>query len=131
MSLAADPASASVARRFVRVALLLAGRENCVDAAELAVSELVTNAVLQANTLVILEVTLTRTSAAVKVHDMSARLPAQRHWGESATTGRGLALVAAVTSAYGGTPSRPGVRRVERRRLELLTSAMRTQRSTN
>ncbi len=42
------PASAGAARRLVREVLVQVGREQWRDAAELAVSEIVTNAVLHA-----------------------------------------------------------------------------------
>jgi PAS domain S-box-containing protein len=100
-SLAAEPASARAARRFVHDSLLAAGRPEWVSSAELAVSELVTNAILHAHTPLRVEVRVTARDATVHVRDTSPRLPAQRHWGESATTGRGLSLVASLTVEYG------------------------------
>ncbi|MDQ1682997.1 MAG: hypothetical protein QOH99_1538 [Frankiaceae bacterium] len=100
-TLAPEPASAGVARRFVRSALLDSGRPEWVDRAELAVSELVTNAILHAHTELLVDVTVTATDATVNVRDNSPQLPTQRHWGASATTGRGLALVASLSVTYG------------------------------
>ncbi|MDQ1681030.1 MAG: hypothetical protein QOI42_1889 [Frankiaceae bacterium] len=100
-SLAAEPASARAARRFVHDSLVAAGRPEWVSSAELAVSELVTNAILHAHTPLRVEVTVTARDATVHVRDTSPRLPAQRHWGESATTGRGLSLVASLSVEYG------------------------------
>jgi PAS domain S-box-containing protein len=75
-----------------------------LDAAELAVSELVTNAALHAETPVELRVAVAPDLVRVEVRDFSATVPRQRHYGAQATTGRGLALVAAIADSYGVTP---------------------------
>ncbi|MDT7547475.1 MAG: hypothetical protein QOE99_3585 [Actinomycetota bacterium] len=95
------PASAGEARRLVRQTLTEAGESSALEAAELAVSELVTNAILHAATLVQLSVDVTADAVTVTVRDWHPQLPTQRHWGENATTGRGLGLVASVTDDYG------------------------------
>ncbi|MDQ1703104.1 MAG: hypothetical protein QOF57_2356 [Frankiaceae bacterium] len=100
-TLAPDPASAAVARRFVRAALVDGDREEWAERAELAVSELVTNAILHAHTELVVTVAITGDAATVSVRDAAPQLPSQRHWGESATTGRGLALVALLSVSYG------------------------------
>lgn len=101
-----EPASAERARRWLRGVLEAAGRPDCVDVAELACTELVTNAVLHAHTAV--EVTVeVGASVRVEVHDASATLPSQRGRDTHATTGRGLALVAAITDAYGISDAGP------------------------
>ncbi len=107
-TLAPDPASAGLARRFVRQVLLDGNREAWTDRAELAVSELVTNAIVHAHTELVLTVVITGADATVSVRDSAPQLPAQRHWGESATTGRGLALVASLSCAYGVDIEAPG-----------------------
>jgi PAS domain S-box-containing protein len=77
-----------------------ADRLDCLDAAELACTELVTNAVLHAHTDV--EVTIEVTDGVrIAVRDFNPSPPLQRHYDLHATTGRGLALVAAVSDDYG------------------------------
>ncbi len=44
----------------------------------------------------------------MEVQDGSRRLPRQRHYGLTATTGRGLALVDALTQAWGAEPGAAG-----------------------
>jgi anti-sigma regulatory factor (Ser/Thr protein kinase) len=95
------PRSAGDARRFVRGLLLETGRESWVDAAALAVSELVTNAVLHAHTEVELAVVTGPDHVRIEVRDDNPVLPAARSYDDHATTGRGLELVASVTASHG------------------------------
>ena len=101
-----DPASLSAreARRFVRSLLLDAGRDAWVEPAELAISEVVTNVVLHAHTGFDLTVRLADDHVRVEVRDRNPALPRQREYDDQATTGRGMALVEAVTDAHGVTP---------------------------
>jgi PAS domain S-box-containing protein len=95
-----DLGSARHARELLREVLSSADRLDCLDAAELACTELVTNAVLHAHTDV--EVTIEIADAVrVAVRDFNPTPPLQRHYDVQATTGRGLALVAAVSDGYG------------------------------
>ena len=100
---ALDPAglSAREARTFVGTLLRDAGRPEWLDAAQLAVSEVVTNVVLHAHTSFTVTARLTSDHVRVEVRDHNPTLPAQRAYDEQATTGRGMELVAAVTSAHG------------------------------
>jgi PAS domain S-box-containing protein len=100
-------ASAGEARRLVRHTLAEVGETGALDAAELAVSELVTNAILHAATAVELTISVSLSDVTVSVRDWHPRLPTQRHWGETATTGRGLGLVASLTDAFGVAPEQP------------------------
>lgn len=102
-SCALDPAtlSAREARRFVRSLLVDAGRQEWLDAAELAVSEIVTNVVLHAHTPFELTARLAEDHLRVEVRDGNPVLPRQRQYDGEAVTGRGLALVEQVTDAYG------------------------------
>ncbi|WP_298461961.1 ATP-binding protein [uncultured Cellulomonas sp.] len=104
--LPADPASPAQARQVLRRVLTEADRLDCLDAAELACTELVTNAVLHAHTAIEVTVDVVD-SVRVAVHDGNASLPRHPHYDAQATTGRGLALVAAVTDAYGVTDVGP------------------------
>ncbi|NYD23977.1 ATP-binding protein [Kineococcus aurantiacus] len=103
LTLEPDPGAARRARRFVRESLAAAGRPEWVDAGELAVSELVTNAALHARTTVEVGVEVHPDHARVEVRDFNLTQPSQRHYGQQATTGRGMALVASVSSGCGTT----------------------------
>jgi PAS domain S-box-containing protein len=97
LALPDEPASPGAARRFLRQLLADAGRSEWVDAAELAVSEVVTNAVLHAHSEVELTAQVQSDRLRVAVRDHSPTLPSQRDYDTHATTGRGLDLVAAIT----------------------------------
>lgn len=95
------PESARVARRTVLTALDVAGRADLADAAGLLVSELVTNAIVHARTPIDLDVVAGRDGLRVAVSDNSPHLPTPRHYGRSATTGRGLELVELLADRHG------------------------------
>ncbi len=101
LRLAPEPASVGLARRFVHAALLEAGHPEWVDAAELAVSEVVTNVVLHADTAANVRVVVADTHLSVEVHDFSPAAPHLKRHTVEATTGRGLELLAAVTAQHG------------------------------
>ncbi len=95
----------SAARRHVRRALAELGAGAVEESAELAVSELVTNALLHAGTaftVAVREVPGGRVR--VEVTDSSPVPVQQRHLGAAATTGRGLHLVAAACTRWGVDP---------------------------
>lgn len=98
-----DPRAPRAARQLVRDTLLEAGRADFVDAAELAVSEVVTNATLHARTDIAVSIAIRDSQVRVEVRDLSTVLPRQRHYGEHATTGRGMALVASLSTSCGVT----------------------------
>ena len=107
VDLPASPASARDARRHVRTVLARAGRDAWVEDAELAVSEVVTNAVLHAHTSLSLQVLVREHDALVEVRDGSPVLPLPRRpsdggqAADTSTTGRGLTLLTGVTSDRG------------------------------
>ncbi len=97
-------ASAREARQLLRDALAAVGvgrNAGWTDAAELAVHELVANAVLHAHTPIEVTVDPKRDRVHVEVRDFEPSLPAARHYDAQATTGRGMALVAALTDSCG------------------------------
>lgn len=96
-----EPRSVPAARRFVRELVLAAGLEDWVGDAQLAVSELCTNAVLHAHTPFEVTVQVCPEGVYVQVWDDDPVLPARRVSGASSTTGRGLELLAAVATASG------------------------------
>ncbi len=76
-------------------------------------SELATNAVIHAATTFTVRLELTGDVALaaelrLEVRDGSRRVPRARHYGLSATTGRGLALVGALTRSWGVEPDADG-----------------------
>lgn len=104
LDLPAQRDSATRARRWLRDLLDEAGRTRWIDDAELALSEVVTNALLHAHTPVQVAVQVSDAAIRVEVVDHSPTLPVRREHASEATTGRGLELVAAVTSAHGVDP---------------------------
>lgn len=97
------------ARQFVRDLLIASDRERWVDAAELALSEIVTNGVLHAHTELTVRVRLREDEVEVEVQDGSPTLPVQRRTHQAeATTGRGLELVSALTRDCGVRPEPAG-----------------------
>ncbi|WP_432482309.1 ATP-binding protein [Kineococcus esterisolvens] len=101
----------SAARRHVRGVLRDLGAEALEEAAELGVSELVTNALLHARTTFTVAVrALPDGRLRVEVTD-SSPVPVQvRRFGAAATTGRGLQLLEALSSDWGVDlpPADPG-----------------------
>ena len=99
--LPAEHLSVRTARRFVQELVTDAGRLEWEEAAVLAVSEVVTNAVLHGHTSVHLSARAYPDRLYVAVRDLNPSLPLHRPQDEDATTGRGIALVEAVTSSSG------------------------------
>ena len=95
------------ARRFIAEVLDECGRTDWHSAAELAITELVTNAILHAHTELLLRARCDGHSLRVEVEDFNPRLPTPRLHEPEASTGRGMALVAALTNEYGVVP-KPG-----------------------
>ena len=101
LSLPGEPRSAGLARAFVRQLLEDAGRDDWVESAVLAVSELVTNGVIHGHTDLELTGRVEDDHLRVEVRDFNPTLPSPRSYDDHATTGRGLELVAAVSQAHG------------------------------
>jgi anti-sigma regulatory factor (Ser/Thr protein kinase) len=101
LDLAPYPASVGVARRFTVDTLRRWGRDDLTTSGALLVTELVTNAILHARTMI--QVILERRDDAVRVEvrDGSPVRPALRNHGLDATTGRGLALVSKLAESWG------------------------------
>ena len=95
-SLPADARSVREARTVVRTVISesdLVHRDEWAERASLAVSELVTNAVVHAGTSIELRVHVSDTSLRVEIADHSPHSPAARSHAVTAVTGRGLHLV--------------------------------------
>lgn len=96
------PASAAAARRMARA---FAARNrlgyDVADALCLVVSELVTNAVLHARTVLVLTLELRPGVARIGVRDHSPATLSVRNYSPEAVTGRGLGVVAALSRTWG------------------------------
>lgn len=99
--LPALPSSAGEARRLLREALPEEASEESADAAALALSEIVTNALVHAGTPMRLRVILAPSSVRVELADGSAHLPLPRDYSRVAGTGRGLHMVSEVVDHWG------------------------------
>ena len=96
--------SARAARRLLRDSLTEAGVARSAswsDDAELAVHELVANAVLHAHTAIEVTIEPGPDRVRVEVRDFEPALPTLRPYDVQSTTGRGMALVAALTDRCG------------------------------
>ena len=96
-----DPEMVVAARRFVRERLRAWEVSEHSDSAVLVASELVTNAVLHARTAVTLKVEVEGTTVRIEVFDENPRVPVMSPCPPDATSGRGLALVTAMATAWG------------------------------
>lgn len=108
VQLASALSSVPVGRHFVRDLLIGWDLAAAVDDASLAVTELIANAVKHARSTVIVKVVVD-SDILVSVHDRSPQIvkgviPAA----PLAESGRGLRIVAAVSSEWGVTPERTG-----------------------
>jgi hypothetical protein len=83
------------------------GREEWLDAGELAVSEVVTNAALHAHTPIDLHLEVLADRLRVAVRDRNPEMPLQRHYDDEATTGRGMGLSQPSPSSAASTASVP------------------------
>ncbi len=99
--LPALPTSAGRARRLLRDALAPTTTPDSVDSAQLAASEVVTNALVHAGTPVRLRVLVSESRVRVEVADGSGHLPVSRNHAASAGTGRGLHLVEELVDRWG------------------------------
>jgi anti-sigma regulatory factor (Ser/Thr protein kinase) len=108
-----DPRSVSRARAWIVEELGDLGRPDLVDAAELGISELVTNAILHAQPPITVAVLGSRERPRVEVRDRSSRPPrtgADITDGDALlrTVGRGMGIVALYSQAWGADVSPDG-----------------------
>jgi len=101
ITLASEPASARAARQHVARVLEAGPLSDLVDTASLLVSEVVTNALLHAGTVIELTCSIERGSLCVQVRDRSTVAPSPRHYDAAAMTGRGLGMVELLATEWG------------------------------
>jgi anti-sigma regulatory factor (Ser/Thr protein kinase) len=100
-SIAADPAELATARRFAEARLSEWGVGSECDSVVLVVSELATNAVIHGGSAPQLRMTLDGAVLRIEVRDESRALPQVKGYSETATTGRGMVIVEALSTAWG------------------------------
>jgi len=98
---AADLRSVGEARRFLRDALTGWGTDGYDLGAPQVLTELATNAALHARSDYTVHVRLDVGSLLVEVSDSSPVRPHQPRYGDDATTGRGIAMVEALSRTWG------------------------------
>jgi anti-sigma regulatory factor (Ser/Thr protein kinase) len=109
LTLTADPRSIRVARGFLTsIARDLDVPSDTVSVAELALSEIITNAVVHGLPPIVLHIDATASRLEVSVSDGSPAQPRAEETRLDATGGRGLAIVAAVAGAWGCEPDPAG-----------------------
>lgn len=101
VSLDKDVRSASTARRFVTETLDRWDCGDLLDSITLLVSELVTNAVIHADSAPEMAIVLTAETLRVEVADRSDAMPVAREADDYDTSGRGLALLDVMAEQYG------------------------------
>jgi len=109
--LAVGPESPAQARRFVARHLRRWHHGQIAADAELATSELVTNAVLHAGGPLVLDVEVDGDGVVIAVQDPVEALPEPRAAGPADANGRGLGIISAVASTW-GVDRIPGGKRV-------------------
>ena len=96
------------AREFLRSATCVEHHSEVLDDAVLIVSELVTNSVLHGGPPLVVAVDCDEDTLQVRVRDGAPSLPTRRHATEVDESGRGLALVAEMSSDWGVDPEENG-----------------------
>jgi hypothetical protein len=100
--------SPRAACEFTRETLASWRLASALDNVEVIVNELVTNAVLHAEGAVTLELSVDGGCVHIEVSDDSAAMPSERPFSDSRPNGRGLGIVAALSTAWGTSPAPTG-----------------------
>jgi PAS domain S-box-containing protein len=109
MRLSRDARSVGAARRQLRAAVEAHGLADAdVEGAELALSEVVTNAIVHTGDEVSVQLWVSSRGIRVEVQDNSPHVPVRRHYAGTAGTGRGLQLLEDVTDRWGTSRSELG-----------------------
>jgi anti-sigma regulatory factor (Ser/Thr protein kinase) len=99
--LPAHARSVGTVRRVLHDAMSRSGADASLDAAVVALSEIVTNAFVHTGTDVTVRVWSTPEGTRVEVEDGGPHLPVRRRYADTAGTGRGLHLVDELTDRWG------------------------------
>jgi anti-sigma regulatory factor (Ser/Thr protein kinase) len=108
LTLPAELSSIGDARRFLRSSLAAWGVDDFDLGGPQVLTELATNAALHARSAYTVHLVLEPGALLLEVTDSSPALPQHRHYGTDATTGRGIALVEALSTAWGVESSPTG-----------------------
>jgi anti-sigma regulatory factor (Ser/Thr protein kinase) len=104
-----DASAPGVARRFLRQAVCELHAARVLDAAELLVSEVVTNGLVHGSPPVVLRVQCDGSETLrVAVSDASEDPPVLEHAGDEAVGGRGVELVDLLSDEWGVVEEPPG-----------------------
>lgn len=101
LELEPEPELIAAVRAWLRDLLEAWEMPEQADEALLVASELVSNAVLHARTTIQLRVACSDSTVRVEVYDENSRLPTLAPCPADATSGRGLSLVASLSSGWG------------------------------
>jgi anti-sigma regulatory factor (Ser/Thr protein kinase) len=101
LSIASNPAELATARRFTESRLAEWGIGSVSEAVVLVVSELATNAMIHGHAKAELRLILDGSVLRVEVRDSSTTVPQVKEYSETATTGRGMVIVQALSSSWG------------------------------
>jgi anti-sigma regulatory factor (Ser/Thr protein kinase) len=107
-SFAAEPPSATSARRFVAGFLRPLVRNDLVEVAALLTTELATNSLLHAQSAVDVEVQVSPREVRVEVSDTHPTVPKASRPDAHSTYGRGLLLVESLSDHWGVAPHAAG-----------------------
>lgn len=102
-SLQPHPTSVSRARDLVREVLLAAGRDELLENAALVTSELVTNALLHAGTVIDVSGRVDDAGLRLAVRDGGPHMPQPRDYATTSGTGRGLRMLQQIVDDWGVT----------------------------
>lgn len=103
-----DPRSVGRARDVLRDAMARGRAGHLVDAAAVALSEVVTNALVHAGGAMQVHLWVTTDAVRVEVEDSSTHMPSMRHYAPTAGTGRGLQLVSSLVDRWGAAERSAG-----------------------
>jgi anti-sigma regulatory factor (Ser/Thr protein kinase) len=111
VSFTPEPAAAGLARGWVTELLATWDLSAAADDLRLVVSELVSNAVLHARTIIDVTLSIAHGVLELSVSDRDSRAPRPRRPNDASTSGRGLMLVDALSDDW-GTAERMGGKEV-------------------
>ena len=96
--------AAMLARRHVRGVLQKWALDDLIDPVMLLTSEVVTNALLHSGTTITVRLARAGAGVRVSVEDGSTMVPVRRRHSTTASTGRGVQLLASIATDWGSKP---------------------------